>query len=464
MNIYIRLYISAREYFAKMLLGTLAASRGHHVLLGAIPRLDGRFPPGLYHTNDLSKRKAPYLGRLSAAGFRITAHDEEQGIIEGTADESIRSRFHSSTLAHVSSSFTWGEWDRSALEAAFPQYSTRFVLSGSPRVDLWRRDSNLDRFTSARAEQFRSDKKTILVVSNFGPQPTPNWMSMGVTRGHELGLELTDRVRALLSSLESQRALAEFLTAIDAIATRWPAVRVVVRPHPTEVWGGLAQLVEPRPNVIVTREGTTSEWLRVCDVMVHSFTTTGFEAMIAGVPTIAYTPGGTNAGFLTSRIGRQASDLDSLISTVDFALSGSADARRNWFPPHQSSVLRERVHLPQGLLASQIIVEDWERIACDAGFIGIKEPSTLRLLRLRRPTASAVVIPRRYSGDRPQQVDSRGSEIAALSRDESVRFPPFVPDDLQSCADGIASALGLPPVRAERLRPRLVRLRASSKE
>lgn len=460
MNVYIRLVIPAREYFAKMLLGTIAASRGHTVLLGDLPKLVGRFPPGLFHTNDLGERKALYLAKLAAAGFRTTAHDEEHGLNEASVAGTLRTRFHQSTLEHVASSFSWGEWDRSALKATFPEVPTRFVLSGSPRVDLWRRGSGLDRFTAARAERFRSDRRTILVVSNFGPQPTPAWISVGVTRGKELGMGLADRLQGLRESDGALRTMAEFVATIDDIAMRWPETRVVVRPHPTEVWGGLAELIEPRPNVIVTRSGTTSEWLRVSDVMVHSGSTTGFEAMVCGVPTIAYTPGGLNAAFHSNRFGKQVIDRNTLLDTVSLALNSSAETRRQWFPHEQSELLAERIHMPQNALASERIVDEWERIGHDAGLVDVGEPSARHLMSLRRPTTR--IRPRIGRPEvRLQQVDSRGSEVAALSRDESVRFPPFDPRDVQDCADDMASALGLGRVHAERLRPRLIRLRSA---
>ncbi len=461
MNIYMRLVIPAREYFAKMLLGTLAASRGHTVFLGDLPKLPKRFPPGIYHTNDLGKRKAGYLAKLSAAGFRTTAHDEEHGLNETSVQATLRTRFHLSTLKEVTASFAWGEWDRAALEETFPTVSTRFVLSGSPRVDFWRRDIGLDRFATARARSFQTGGRTILVVSNFGPQPTPAWIKFGQSRGQELGNELDERIQGLRHAGAKLRITADFVAAVDNIAARLPDARVVVRPHPTEVWGGLAELIATRPNVLVTRAGTTSEWLRACDLMVHSGSTTGFESMVSRVRTIAYAPDGLNGGLQSNRFGKLVTTRTGLLEAIDLALRGGSADDPEWFPKHQAELLAQRIHLPQNQLASERILEEWERIGHDAGLAERRAPTARELLPLRSPAIrSRRVRPVRQTAA-PLRTDERGSEVASLARDETVRFPPFDPGDVQACADALADALGIPRVRAETINPRLIRLRLS---
>jgi hypothetical protein len=49
-------------------------------------------------------------------------------------------RFEPEALEQARLAFTWGPHDTAALRAGRPEHAHRFVMTGSPRVDLWRPD------------------------------------------------------------------------------------------------------------------------------------------------------------------------------------------------------------------------------------------------------------------------------------------------------------------------------------
>ena len=60
MNIYLHVEISLRELDSKLLLGVIAASRGHHVLISDISEIErglrrGILNPGIFHTKSIIK-------------------------------------------------------------------------------------------------------------------------------------------------------------------------------------------------------------------------------------------------------------------------------------------------------------------------------------------------------------------------------------------------------------------------
>ena len=84
MNIYLHVEISARELDSKILLATLAASKGHQViisdLIGILRGIESRvLAPGIFHTKSLtpSKDKIARHRLLIERGFGITSIDEE---------------------------------------------------------------------------------------------------------------------------------------------------------------------------------------------------------------------------------------------------------------------------------------------------------------------------------------------------------------------------------------------------
>ena len=62
MNIYLHVENAARELDSKLLLGVLAASRGHHILVSNLSGItrgmrSGILAPGIFHTKSLSPHK-----------------------------------------------------------------------------------------------------------------------------------------------------------------------------------------------------------------------------------------------------------------------------------------------------------------------------------------------------------------------------------------------------------------------
>ena len=145
MNIYLHVEISSRELDSKLLLATLAASRGHEILVSDMSGIlygikSGFLAPGIFHTKSLTptKEKIRRHQILKKKGFLISSIDEEAGLdIEGY-DEFSKTRYSEQTMEQSSVVFTWGDDDTESLKKKFPNYSSKIIKTGSPRVDLWR--------------------------------------------------------------------------------------------------------------------------------------------------------------------------------------------------------------------------------------------------------------------------------------------------------------------------------------
>ena len=66
--------------------------------------------------------------------FFISSIDEEGGFLINNQDEFIK-RFSEKSTAQASTIFGWGK-DVEVLKNKFPQFSSKFYKTGSPRIDL----------------------------------------------------------------------------------------------------------------------------------------------------------------------------------------------------------------------------------------------------------------------------------------------------------------------------------------
>ena len=101
MNIYLHVEISARELDSKLLLATLAASKGHQVIVSDLVGIEkgissGLLAPGIFHTKSLSphKDKIARHKKMIDKGFIITSIDEEGNL----NDYGYQIRHHHSCL------------------------------------------------------------------------------------------------------------------------------------------------------------------------------------------------------------------------------------------------------------------------------------------------------------------------------------------------------------------------------
>ena len=143
MNIYIHIEVSARELDSKLLLATLAAARGHEVLVSDMEVIEkglirGWLPPGVFHTKSLtpSKIKIDRHEALIRSGSKITSIDEEAGLIRQGYENFSKQRYSDRSIDQASAVFTWGEDDFETLKKNFKKYSNKIHKTGSPRIDL----------------------------------------------------------------------------------------------------------------------------------------------------------------------------------------------------------------------------------------------------------------------------------------------------------------------------------------
>ena len=115
MNIYIHVEISARELDSKLLLATIAASKGHQVVISDLSSINsginnGLLAPGVFHTKSLTptQKKIERHENYLKKNFIITSIDEEAGLDIDGYDEFSNTRYSDVTINQSSSVFAWG--------------------------------------------------------------------------------------------------------------------------------------------------------------------------------------------------------------------------------------------------------------------------------------------------------------------------------------------------------------------
>lgn len=470
MNVYLQMEIKARELEGRMLLALVAAERGHRVLLGDLRRYlenaPAALPPGLFHDKSLtpSRRKLALHGRLVSEGWRVTSQDEEHWLNLPTFEVPARKRFSSASLANAARAFAWGDHEVDSLGAVYPEHAARIVATGSPRVDLWRAALG-PMHDAASLAGTEGRRGFVLFASNFVPalEASRFWARMRDKRQHYDGLEDPVEFARYDAVADRYRLLGPFVRAIRRVATSRPDQLVVVRPHPVEARGAWTDLIGPLPNVLVSRQGPLTPWVRRAAVLVQCDSTSGYEAAVVGTPVVSFTPQGLLADSVVNRLGRRADDIASLERLIDEALAASDDAaaRSAWLPTDGRALLERRIAALDGPLAADRIVDAWDALAVEG-----PAWSTTRIALARRRVLArhrlGTLKRRALDGDRPRSElpGSAAARTSERSDDPFVvahKFPPITDAELATLVPGLQRALGrFADVRVRRLGSDLV--------
>ena len=367
MNIYIHVEISTRELDSKLLLATLAASRGHQVLVSDLPGITsgtnkGLLAPGIFHTKSLTPTKKKIIRHqmLKDKGFLITSIDEEAGLDIDGYEEFSKTRYSEQTIEQSSSIFCWGSDDEEALKQSYSKHSSKIIKTGSPRVDMWR--SSLSDYWGVHSQTPK--KPFLLVSSNMG-------YSNGIVSFHEQikthkHAGYYQRQPWLLEydfgcTSENYKTTKEFIKAIKYISENNNGYDVVLRPHPeenVEIW---KTFLDGIPNVHVIREDSITAWIKNAFAVMHNGCTTAFEATITGKPLLTYVPYVQKYGNeLPNKLGYYVQTPDELLNKVNSIFDDLKSKVKKDIIKPLPEIVTNKIFFDEEELAAYKIIRKWE--------------------------------------------------------------------------------------------------------
>lgn len=340
---YVPIYVTAREFNAKVLLSGVAAERGFEVYLGTEISINNRLsqlPEGIYFGKDTQPNKVRWFDEVRGFGHGIVATDEEYLFVRDFdvgQQWFVQTRIGAESLARLDAFLAPGEQQKNAVAHMFPGLKDRVHATGNPRLDLMRPEfsSHLDAKGQARRMEIGP---YILINSNFGEANYLHAPDRDLLEIYKQAWSLSDnQLQFFRDKLEfEKRIFQHFLGLADRLAAEFPDICICIRPHPMEKHEPWLEIASRHPNVIVRFEGTAIEWSAGALATLHNSCTTGLEAALAGYNVLAYRPE-TSEAFefsLPNTLSRQFDDAEPLISTLRDVISGG-DGRSVALPPDE---------------------------------------------------------------------------------------------------------------------------------
>lgn len=453
MNIFIHVEVAARELRAKLALAILSAQKGNTVFLGNLPSLDSLtesqlLQPGIFHNKGVVPNREGVALRhksLRRKNFRITAQDEESGLLSESYDAFSNSRFSKSTLGDVEYLFCWGDHDFEALSAKFPQYSNKLRRTGSPRVDFW--FPNVE-FPGNGLPRGIKRKKYILFSSNFSVNSvTPHWFHFRARiRDGEAEKDPEFSKHFFESRAEQYMLIRKLSETLPKVAERYPEHKLLVRPHPTEDQAAWAYMLEECPEILVTKTGQIEELVHSASAVIHNGCTTGIEGIFGNVPVIAYRPQ-ANLQYereIPNMLSAEAFSEVELFKLLDDALSEPWKFDQHYSEQRQRHYIQQRFCNEGNFSASRAIANAWQEL--EQCFQEQKKIPTIRIRALMKI--------KKWRHELSSRVVRRSIRYGRVEK-----FPSLSDQTIQKEVGWLSKRLDAPLPRVTRLDDRLLMIR-----
>lgn len=370
--------IQVRELDAKVLLACVAAKRGIPVVIGRIKDVHSNLPSysrGVYLSKGMGARSVGMFEFIRGFGHGIMALDEE-ALVHYPPENHFLKRVSPDAGRFISGLFAWGPENEKLWRSNSQLDGSKIYLTGNPRGDLLRPE--LLPYFEIESQRLR-DKygDFVLINTNF---PTVN-SNRGIFETESGGTGvLTPGVGArgltpdFAANLHRHRQahFRRFQRMIPELARALPDANLVIRPHPSEHPETYHQIARDCSRITVANEGNVIPWMLGARATIHNGCTTGVEASLMDIPTIAYGPirdesyDFGRAFELPNLLSHSCPDPETLVETMRGVLKGEISGVTG---EGRDALMAEFFSARSGPLASERIVSVLDETIREKGAI-----------------------------------------------------------------------------------------------
>ncbi len=364
MNAYILTEITKRELDSNILLACIAANNDFEVMISnsdIIKNLNSKkiLKKGIFHTKSLvhGEKKKKLHSKIRENGHKITSLDEESGLILDDLSFFCESRFSNEELSGTDGVFCWGSHDYESLKSMYPNQKEKFILSGSPRIDILR--NKLKEYWNNK-----EIKKNILISSNFNLVNGYIATSKIVQEIEKQGFfKRSQDYKEFLNIIipETKKKFESFKMMSKELINSFPNEHFVFRPHPMERPLFWKDFFKGYKNIKVSNQGNINSQLLNSKILIHNSCTTAFQSYMLDIPTLCYEPfkSLSNYGNPANKLSERVQDLELLKNKVKKILDKKFDYSKQ---DEKAKTFNFKVFVPKDSYSSDVIVKSWKKI------------------------------------------------------------------------------------------------------
>lgn len=284
--------IKVRDLLPRLFTGAVAALRHRTVSFigkeSTLWNIKPSLPRGAWFHKSMTIEDLGNIIELADLGFANYCEDAEGS--DFSSSHFLRFRFEPTAFPLVEQLFLWGNTHRRLFDATFPDYRSRFVVTGSPRFDIMREPYAV--LYRHEADQVRRKHGTFFLFNAAFNVPAVSFHSEDQLKKIFRLYSPDDTVFEMRCRFYEyrKRLFPRYAAMIREVGAAMPGTHFIVRPHPVEPVELWEQHVTGINNVAVVKEGSAYGAILAGSGLVHPGCTTGMESYVLGRASFRYTP------------------------------------------------------------------------------------------------------------------------------------------------------------------------------
>ncbi len=292
--IFIPVESKKREFDGKVLLASALLRRGFRVMLGTKVGVHRELiytRNAIYLAKSASNENLDLYRHLKSLGHKLVVLDVEGGALTKEIRNDLLRSYQPEASEFFDYFYVFGDKIREAVINELDYIDPdKVITTGEPRFDLLRPE--YDNFYAGEIKRIGDlYGRFILINTSFGFSNSILGEE-GIQRLLENTTDIPDEQRPLyiLKFETGKQLLLDFADLAKHLASEYPELNIVIRPHPDEDPSTYMKLTEGVRNIHVKCEGNVHPWIRASVGVIHHDCTTGLEAVMSAKPAISYLP------------------------------------------------------------------------------------------------------------------------------------------------------------------------------
>ena len=362
--VFISIEVKSRELNSQLLLTYYLIKKNYKIYIGSVNSI-------IYLLKKIKSKSGIYLYKggqekeinklVKKKCFSHVVIDQELGITVKNFDHKIEKRFFKDQLSYIDRFYCIGNNAYNSAKNYFLDTGCKPILSGWPRVDLWKQSYRylyIDKINKIREKY----GKFILFSSDFG------FLSENSIKERIRDLDWNNNIKEhnkfkfiqekrdqVKFNLEDFRNFLKFLEDCD---NNLNIPTIIVRPHPAEnifVW---RQVLKKYKKTYVVFEGDISHWLYASICLLHRGCTTSVQAKYSNIHSLFF--------------GHKRSDINNIPYDISIKIKSSIDLEKQIklfentnLSNNNISKITDDVVFMGDKDASEIIADDLDSVTCE---------------------------------------------------------------------------------------------------
>ena len=365
--LYITIESKSRELYPKLFLVNSAIRKNFDCFVGdkvAISRAVKILGSGIYFYKSINHYDTKHIENIKKNHLYVS-QDEEGGFARPNDKELnkfITYRSSKKNIELIDRFYNWGIFDYSNYVNRYKDNKKKFLITGSPRIDLWK--------NSISKKIFNEELKEIKKYKNFVLVASSGVSSLKELKKRSIVDKLAKKLRNKkeinkknFEHLYEYKIFKENIKLIKSLALRFPELNFIVRKHPNENIKDWEKIVNKFPaNVYFDNRFDIYGWLYLSKCTIHTASTVGLQAYFMKKNVISFVPGipGAHRGF-SNRFGIKATNINQVLKKIDKILNNKNIS--GMFSKKKNKILQQRIFFKTNILASDIITEDLNKLS-----------------------------------------------------------------------------------------------------